>query len=626
MNESPRSAFSPTRAIALLCVLLTALSALVARVAYLQTYGRQTTILRAENQQHMGERLASRRGTIFDATGNILAGTIEQKGLFVDPKFMFEQFAAEGLTNAEIRSRLSELANLTDTNLDELMTLLDERMTARFVKLAHNVDSQIADAIRKLDLPGVGFFPVHVRNYPMGNLAAHILGGVGAEGNGLEGLELKYNKLLSGKDGSKRTLKDARRRGILVAADDYIPPEHGQHLVLTIDSNIQLMTEQELAATCLQFKAARGEAVVLDPRTGKVLAMANWPTFSPEHLEDSKPDQRRNRCVTDPYEPGSTMKPFLMGPALQGGVANLAEVFPINGPRWRVGRRTITDVHPYSALSLWDVLVKSSNIGMCMLAGRMTNQEVYEAVATFNFGRQTGVELPGEDPGLLFSPKKWDKLTRESIAQGYAVMVTPLQLARAMAVYANGGHLVRPRIVKGELDDEGRLIASHADIPLSDTPTIISPAVAQDMRRVMADVLVRGTASSSRSSNFNVFGKTGTAHIAKNGNYNESSYTSSFIGGAPYEDPRLVIAFIIHEPDRSIAHHGGTVSAPGAVRVLERACAYMQLPPSPKLMAPPPQIVAHLYNYNPKLYAQPASASASVDVGDAIPAASNHRN
>jgi cell division protein FtsI (penicillin-binding protein 3) len=242
------------------------LLALIGRVSYLQTYGRTQTIQKADRQQHQNEVLRARRGCVFDSTGMLMAGTIQQKALFIDPHFMAECYQMDGRTMSDMDTAINTLANILDKDSFELAQMLGERAESRFIKIAENIDDGTADEIAKLDLPGVGMIPMNVRYYPMGSIAAHVLGGTGKEGKGLEGVELKFEKLLAGKDGFKRTLKDARRRPIAVAADDYLPPLHGQHLILTLDANIQMIAEQELAHTCEQYRAQRGEAVIMDPR------------------------------------------------------------------------------------------------------------------------------------------------------------------------------------------------------------------------------------------------------------------------------------------------------------------------------------------------------------------------
>ena len=596
-------ALSTTRASIVFGLLVVAFAALLGRVGYLQSWGAQKNIARAERQQFQREPLYARRGSVFDRNGMLMAGTVQSQSLFVDPKFMAEQFEREGREPLlAMDEAVAKLCHYIDRSPLEVSQLLGDRAQARFVRIADNLDENTIKEIDKLDLPGIGFTPSNVRYYPMGSVAAHVLGGVNAEG-GLEGIELKFNKLLAGRDGSKRTLKDARRRPIFVDADDYVPAQHGQHLILTIDANIQSITEQELATACEKFKAKSGEAVVIDPWTGDILALANYPTFNPQVLSEATPERRLNRAVVVPYEPGSTIKPFIVGPALASKITRPSEIFPTGGAAWPAGygHRVIRDVHGYSRLALWDVLVKSSNIGMCMLGQRMGNRGLHTALTGFNFGSRTGIELPGEDPGLVNSLRKWTRFSTESIAQGYEMRVTPLQLARGMTAYANGGRLVDPRVVKGTVGEDGT-IEPAARTPLDKLPQVIDTETSSQVRRILCDVLVRGTAQRARSKTYNLFGKTGTAHSTVNGSYNEENYTSSFVGGGPYESPRLVVAMVIHDPDKSLAHFGGTVAAPAAGNVLDRALAYLQVPSSPDLPLPSPQVQDVLYAFDPKVY------------------------
>jgi stage V sporulation protein D (sporulation-specific penicillin-binding protein) len=245
-----------------------------------------------------------------------------------------------------------------------------------------------------------------------------------------------------------------------------------------------------------------------------------------------------------------------------------------------------------------------------MLGEHMGKTNVQKALSLWHFGQATGIELPGEDPGLLRPVSKWSNSDLVSSVQGYSVMVTPLQLVRGMCAYANGGRLIQPRIVKGVLDENNSVVASVPSHPLNEMPEVIDPQTAKQMRRILADVPVRGTAMSARSQYWNLFGKTGTAHVATNKAY-EDRYTASFIGGAPFENPRLVIAVILHDPDPSKVHFGGTVAAPAAQRILERCLAYLEVPASPEgsLQPPPPQIASLLYGYNPSVYRNKPVAS-----------------
>jgi cell division protein FtsI/penicillin-binding protein 2 len=599
------STFSVHRAAAVLIVLGTLLIGMTGRVAYLQTWGREKNLRSAERQQHQQEVLPARRGTIFDSTGTILAGTVQNQDLFVDPKFLADYYTADDKDYNEYLHAIRKLAQLIEKPEAEVATLLSDRSESRYVKIKEELDETTVAAIQKLKLPGIGFSPSDQRYYPMGSIAAHLLGGTGKDGHGLDGLEMGFDKILAGHDGFKRTLKDARRNPIAVDADDYHPAEHGRHLILTIDANIQMMAEQELAATCQQFHAQTGEVVVMDPKTGDVLALANYPTFNPQNLEDSTPEIRTNRVLVAPYEPGSTIKPFIAGPALAWHVTKPEEVFHTNGAHYITpyGRK-ITDVHNgYSQLAFWDVLVKSSNIGMSMLGERMGNDKIWRALTNFGFGNRTGIELPGENGGKVSPLKQWTKYSTESCAQGYELMVTPLQLARGFCCYANGGRLVQPRVIKGFLDADGNTISEQKPTDFSLLPQAVDPQTAALVRRILCDVVVRGTAMKARSRVWNIFGKTGTAHISQGPGkgYSETLFNSSFIAGCPAESPRLVVAFVIHKPHAE-THYGGAVAGPGACKLLERCMAYLQVPMSPDLQPPPPNIAAVLWEYKPSVY------------------------
>ena len=607
--------FAPRRAAVILIILVGVFTLLVGRVAYLQTIGREQTIRQADRQQHQTEVLQARRGCVYDRNGILMAGTIETRTLYVDPKFMQDSFQADGRNLVEMDDAVDQLAKLIHKKSFELSQLFSDRSQSRYLKVAENLDDNTVDAILKLNLPGVGVTPTDHRYYPMKTIASHLLGGVGKDGKGLEGLELRFEKELAGSDGYQRVLKDAHRRAIAVAAEDYRPPQHGQHLILTIDSNIQTIAEEELAETCNHHGAKHGEVVVMDPKNGDVLALANWPTFNAQQSEAAPLEIRRDRAITDPYEPGSTIKPFIVGPSLQWGVTRPDEIFHLGGKTYITPYgRHISDVHGYDELCLWDVLVKSSNIGMSMLGERLGNTRLHTALSSWDFGMPTGVELPGENGGKLNRLAKWNKYSTESVSQGYELMVTPMQLCRAFCSYANSGRLVTPHIIKGVVDAQGSTVNTDRALAMEELPQVVTPNVAAEIKRILCDVPIRGTAegTDTRSLVWNIFGKTGTAHISegKKG-YSLTRFNSSFVAGAPAEDPRLVIAFIVHDPDKE-AHFGGAVAGPGASRVLSRSLEYLQVPRSPDLPMPPASVQPVLRNFDPKEYSREPKKTVAV--------------
>lgn len=595
--------FSLIRARIAIAMIVVAFAALIGRVGYLQSYGRQSTIARADRQEHLFMTLPARRGDIDDRNGLIMAGSVETRNLFIDPKFMQDSFQENGRSLADMDDALDKLAKIIDKDPFELAKLLGDRATSRFVKVADDLDEGTIQQIQALGLPGVGIDTGSARCYPMGALAAHVLGGVGSDGSGLDGLELEYNSLLTGKPGSAREMKDAQRRPIGVDAQDYVPPRHGQHIVLTIDANLQMIAEEELRDAVERVKAKCGEFVAMDPYTGEILALANYPTFNPQTLSDSTADERRDRAVISPYEPGSTFKPFIAGPAFMWNVTTPWEVWDIPALTWYTPYgRAITDVEHYGNLCTWDGLVKSSNILMSQLAERMGNARLYRAITRFGFGKRTGIDLPREDSGVVYSLRKWTHKSTESIAQGYEVMVTPLQLARAFSVYANGGKLVTPHLLLGTVDPQGNVMSRQRPVSFDSLPQVLDPDTAAEMRRILCDVVIRGTAEGMRSKTWNISGKTGTAHIAEAHGYSLTRFNSSFMCTAPYENPRIVVVCVIHDPDRAIAHYGGKVAAPAAVKFIERAFTYMEVPASPDLPLPDPKVASVLWDYSDKDY------------------------
>ena len=380
--------------------------------------------------------------------------------------------------------------------------------------------------------------------------------------------------------------------------------------MLTIDANIQMIAEQELARSCREFHAVRGEVVVMDPQTGEVLALANYPTFNPQNHDAAQRPADESRAWSRPTSRARRSSRSSSGPALAAGVTTVDEVWPIPGTVYRTPYgRQVKDVHVYGPLATWDVLVKSSNIGMSMLGERMGNPLLHRALSGWGFGRRTGIELPGEDPGRLRPLDKWNKYSTESVSQGYEIMVTPLQLCRAFCAYANGGHLVTPTIVQGTLDAEGKLVPRNKPVDLERTPQVLDPRTAVEVRRVLCDVVVRGTATHARSDTWNMFGKTGTAHVSEGAlRLQHRAVHQQLPVRRPAESPRLVVAFIIHEPDKKwatehhLSHYGGAVAAPGAMRMMERSLAYLGVPPSPELPPPPPEVAKKLDHFDPKVY------------------------
>lgn len=593
--------FSPSKAGAVFALLLTLMAALCVRAAWLAAAPDSRILALTDRQHHRIVPIPARRGTVFDRHMLVMAGTVQTRTVFVDPAFLIAHYQQPGRSLTELDDKLLQLSAMLDLDSVELLQQIEQRPDRRFLRLAEHLGDDADEHIRRIGLAGVGVLPASQRHYPMGSVAAHVLGGVRSDQAGLEGIEQRFEAMLAGRNGHKRTLTDSRGREVRVDPVDYLPPVHGRHLVLTIDANIQMMAERQLAAACEASRAKRGEVVVIDPHTGQILALANYPSFSPQNPQDSPQEVRLNRAVVVPYEPGSTLKPFLVGPALMWRVTRPEQVWHVpTGPLVTSYGRRVNDVHSYGDMTTWDILGKSSNKGMSMIAQLMGQARMHKALTMLGFGSPSGIELPGEHPGRVNPLRRWTRYSTESIAQGYEMMLTPLQLARAFCAYANGGKLISPRIVLGSLDNNGELAPTEAH----PAQQVVDPAAALMIRSMLTDAVIRGTGTKAHSKTWNFFGKTGTAHISQGAaGYNESSYTSSFVGGGPAESPRVVLAMIIHEPDRSIAHFGGTVSAPYAGALLSELMAYWRVPASPRPTPPPAAVWPNIIRPNHRLYA-----------------------
>jgi cell division protein FtsI/penicillin-binding protein 2 len=379
----------------------------------------------------------------------------------------------------------------------------------------------------------------------------------------------------------------ASRRALWLEAAGYEPAEPGQHVRLTLDSVIQNFAEQALREACEKYAAPSGQLVVLDPRTGGILAMANYPVFDPNTLGRSTPQQRRNRCVTDVFEPGSIFKPFVWAGATELGLARVDEIIAChNGLYVSPKGRRLRDVNAHEELTWEQVLVKSSNIGMAIVGQRMEARRMYDAVRAFGFGQTTGSGLPGEVAGLVHRPSRWTHYSVTSVPMGQEIAVTPLQMVRAAAIVANDGLAVQPTILQEVAD----AAATH---PIYER--VISSQTAAAVRAALRKAVMEGTGRRADSDAYTVFGKTGTAQVPdlERGGYLERQYVASFIGGAPNEQPAIVVGCFIHIDDASKGYYGGIVSAPVAREVIDKTLAYMGIAPDrhvgegPRLAARP---------------------------------------
>ena len=509
--------------------------------------------------EHSGEtKLAAIRGPIVDRNGEPLALSAETRSVYARPHRVIE------MSTPEERARLAKMLGLRMIELNEKLNT-----NAPFVWLQRRIAPEQALAAEALGIDGIGSLSEYKRFYPGSNLAASVVGLAGMDGQGLSGLELQYDRMARGEAVELNFYHDAFGHPIFDSPLALKAPEPGAQLELTIDSSIQSLAETELAAEVVQSGAKRGSAIVLDPFTGEVMAMANVGANGA-----NVHDRLHNPAVQDAFEPGSTMKGILGSIALADHAITLdKQIFCENG-RFTIDRRTIHDHSSHGWLNLGGIIEVSSNIGAAKIALTLGSERYYQGLRAFGIGSRTGIDLPGEAAGMLSKAASWKTIDLANHGFGQGVAVTPMQLAVAYAAIANGGNIVRPYVVKGAYDTDGRALLTH-------TPQVINRAIAPDtahqMNLLLRNVVMSdgGTAAKARVDGFIVAGKTGTAQMVnpENGTYFQNRHVSSFVGFLPADDPRLLILVVLYDVGHE--HFGGLVAAPvfseiaqGAVRNL----------------------------------------------------------
>ncbi|MFN0137306.1 MAG: peptidoglycan D,D-transpeptidase FtsI family protein [Phycisphaerae bacterium] len=535
-------------------------------------------------QQTATFAIAAQRGDVLDARGRVLAGSVRRPSIFVDGSLVSDpRFAAASIAPV-LGLRAAALEKQLIEKKDDLFQWVKRSLSDAEVEAFRELRRT-----RNLKAFDVQFEPHRV--YPYKQLAAQVIGFVGAEQNGLAGIEQSFEKHLLGIPGKRSATVDMRRRRLQDIPDGYHAPIDGSSVILTIDAHLQQRAEYHLKNAVTQFKAKWGTAVLMDPQTGEILAMATYPSFDPaepmpsgpmtKEQEEEAREHLRNRAITDSYEPGSIFKPFIVGPALDQKLVSLDEVLAINGPTRQFGGRTIHDTHAYDRLAIWEVISKSSNIGMGILGSRIGNDKLHRIVRLFGFGDQTGVPLTGEHHGLVQDYSRWGPFSTQSIPIGQEIAITPIQMLTAFSVFCNDGMLMRPRIVRGVVNHEGETIEDYSQ-PVA-IRRVISPESAQLLRhKALAEVVISGTGKKAAIPDYQVFGKTGTAQIAReNGRgYLPNTYVGSFVAGAPLSKPRAAIIVSLFRPSGG-QYYGGTVAAPCAGEILADAMQYMKVPPEP---------------------------------------------
>ncbi len=515
-------------------------------------------------RQHQGQiEILPTRGAIYDRNGRELALSVPGWSLFADPSALADRpedlarlAAVLGYTEAEVRRKLRAGGK-------------------RFAWLKRGLSPQELSRVREADIPGTGLAQEPLRFYPKRSLAGQVLGFVGADGKGLGGLEFRFDRLLRGREKRVLATRDARGRLLLRNAPDPLEASGGS-LVLTIDETLQHIAEEELARAVEASRARGGVAVVVEPGSGEILALAQVPPFNPNDFAASRAEDRKVRAAVDVFEPGSTMKPLFVGLLLDRGKARPGErIFCENG-KWPVHGRVIHDHKPHGWLTVEEILRVSSNIGVAKLSERISPEDLYTGYRRLGFGRPTEVELPGESRGILPEPEGWSLMTPKTLAYGQGIGTTALQVVGAFAALANGGQRMRLRLVREVRGPGGETLERAEPEPLEEA---FSPATAARLTRILEGVVgPEGTAPQAAVPGFRVAGKTGTAWKVEGGRYNPRKVWASFVGYVPSRAPRLVILVAVDEPTKG-PRYGGVVAGPAFREIARRSLAYLGVAP-----------------------------------------------
>jgi cell division protein FtsI/penicillin-binding protein 2 len=540
---------------------------LVGRCFYLQIvkHGYYTDV--SIKQQKSLNLQRPQRGVILDRFGRVLAASNKVQTIFAEPGVIKnpEEIAAG-------------LAPILGINSSQICKLIRESKNPGFVKLKENADQDECDAVRRFY--GIGVQTDWRRYYPTGSLVCHVVGFASRDNKGLDGIELQFDKQLSGSEGQYVFLADSARRPVILKQSSQL--SDGVGVILTIDAVIQQFAREELLKQYHEYQAESAIAIVAEPYSGAILAMVSLPDFNPEDVSSSKKDAIRNRAITDQFEPGSLIKPIVVAIAMDDDVITLKDkIFCEYGDYRGKGFGRISEYgnHKYGNLSVRDVLVNSSNIGMAKIGQKVGKDRLYNGMKLFGFGQETGIDLPGEVPGVLWPVEKWTGYSVTRVPFGQEITVTAMQMVRAFCILANGGEAVTPYVVKATVDSEGKIMQmKHPSAPVD---FITKPKIARSIvRDALVGVVNEGTGKPAKLEKWQVFGKTGTANIANANSrgYSDTDYVASFLAGAPVENPKIVVLVSIRKPNKRLGkgYTGGMVASPVAGKIIEKTLTYLE--------------------------------------------------
>jgi len=509
------------------------------------------------------------RGNIYDRNGKILARSLPAASVFFSP-------VKEEPLETQVKNiyQLKSILNLGENELKKIISGIEKRK--RFTWIKRKIPLEVAEEIKKLKLPGIYLIEENRRYYPLGTLACHLLGGVNVDDAGMAGVEYYYNNELRGEEGQKLIMRDARRKEFFIQTVKETKP--GKDLYLTIDATIQYIAEKELQQAVENFGANWGTVVILQPQTGEILALANYPNYDPNEFPPTE-EQMVNRAIQHTYEPGSTAKIVTAAAARELAGISPNTYYDCSQGYITFGGTTVRDHERMKILSFPEVFIHSSNVGSIKIADLIGEEKIYQMFKTFGFGQKTGIDLPGEESGILHPLNKWRKSSLR-VAIGYEIAATPLQILRAMNVYATGGYLVQPKVTRPQPAPAAEVIPAVLN-DASRWPRILSPKTVRELvETVFTQVVEKGTGLEAKIDGYDIAGKTGTAQKFDPAlkAYSYAKHVASFVGFAPADQPLLTMVVVIDEP-KGIKQYGGQVAAPVFREIARKVLLYLHQPP-----------------------------------------------
>lgn len=548
------------RAIILSTAIIFGFVAVFLRLGDLMILNHDRLSQRADSQQIRKEEIQVRRGMIYDRKGRELGVNVEMESLYADPELL-----------ASPKKVAYNVSKVVGQKPETVLTRFSTK--GRFVWIERKLASEKVEMIKAMDIKGLGFMSDAKRFYPKGRLASHVIGSVGVDNQALEGVELKYDNFLKKAGGKVVVARDGK--GVTLSNGVELESK-GNNIVLTIDEGLQYIAERELDSAMAKWHASAATAIMMDPFTGNILALANRPAYDGNNFLHAKDYERRNRAITDCYEPGSTFKIIVGAAALEEKLVGVNTKFDCSEGGIKIGNHVIHDSHKNGVITFKEVIQKSSNVGSVMLGKRLGKEKIYKYAKLFGFGEKTGIDLPGEVSGWIKHHSKWSKTSLGAMAIGQEVAVTPLQVLRAYSAIANGGVLVTPHVVSEIKSASGELVYEFKP---SENQIAVSKKTAEVFKEILKTVAEEGgTGTGASVTGSKVAGKTGTSQIIdpKTKKYSKEKYVSSFVGFVPADNPLIAMIVVVYEPKGQI--YGGLVAAPVFKDIAKQSLSYMNVP------------------------------------------------